>query len=62
MYPAGNELTRKRRVIDSGLDLDVYVNKEPRKVKRWIHEGLTDNMLAELKTNPEAMLQRKQTV
>lgn len=77
--PAGNELPRKRRVFDSGLDLDVYVNgaactscqirsqctrskKEPRKVKRWIHEDLTDKMLTELDDNPEAMLQRKQTV
>lgn len=36
--------------------------KEPRRIKRWIHEHLTEAMLAQLDNEPDAMLVRKQTV
>jgi hypothetical protein len=36
--------------------------KEPRKMRRWIHEADMERMEALLKATPDAMLQRKQTV
>jgi len=36
--------------------------KEPRKMRRWIHEADMEKMEALLKATPDAMLQRKQTV
>ena len=36
--------------------------REPRKMRRWVHEADMEKMEALLKTTPDAMLQRKQTV
>ncbi|MEH6555126.1 transposase, partial [Pseudoalteromonas tetraodonis] len=36
--------------------------KDPRRIRRWVHEILTEEMLQKLKNEPELMLHRKQTV
>lgn len=36
--------------------------KDPRRVRRWVHEALTEGMLNKLENEPELMLHRKQTV
>ena len=36
--------------------------KDPRRIRRWVHEILTEEMLQKLKNQPELMLHRKQTV
>ena len=36
--------------------------KDPRRIRRWVHEVNMEKMEALLKATPDAMLQRKQTV
>ncbi|MCH2056828.1 MAG: transposase, partial [Thalassotalea sp.] len=36
--------------------------REPRRIRRWVNEELTEQMLKKLEDEPELMLHRKQTV
>lgn len=77
--PAGEELQNRMRVLEDGLELDVYFNhtacrdcktrnqcttskRDPRRIRRWIHEAQTDAIQASLEDMPEASILRKQTV
>lgn len=77
--PAGEELQNRMRVLESGLEQDVYFNcfacrdcairakcttskRDPRRMRRWIHEADIDAMQARLDAAPETVVIRKQTV
>jgi transposase len=77
--PAGEVLKNRMRVIESGLEQDVYFNhiacknclirakcttskREPRRMRRWMHETDIEAMQARLDAAPDTPLIRKQTV
>ena len=77
--PAGEVLQNRMRVIESGLEQDVYFNhiackncsirakcttskREPRRMRRWMHEADIEAMQARLDAAPYTPLIRKQTV
>jgi transposase/NACalpha-BTF3-like transcription factor len=77
--PAGEALQNRMRVLESGLEQDVYFNciacrdcairakcttskRDPRRMRRWIHEADIDAMQARLDAAPETVVIRKQTV
>lgn len=77
--PAGEELPKRSRVFDSGLEQDIYANhiacrdckirsqcttskRDPRRMRRWIHEADIEAMQARLDAAPETTVIRKQTV
>tara|TARA_Y100000034_G_scaffold10687_1_gene11186 strand:- start:687 stop:2120 length:1434 start_codon:yes stop_codon:yes gene_type:complete len=77
--PAGNELQNRARVVEKGLELDMYYNhiacrdctirsqctkakREPRRMRRWVHEEIVEKMQARLEAAPETTVIRKQTV
>lgn len=77
--PAKEELQNRMRVIEKGVEQDVYFNgmacksctirakctkskRDPRRMRRWVHEADIDVMQARLDASPETMVIRKQTV
>ncbi|MCG3472150.1 IS1182 family transposase, partial [Xenorhabdus bovienii] len=77
--PAGQSLQKRMRVVEKGVELDVYFNnlacnkcpirsqctkskKEPRRIRRWIHESIIDDMQKRLDEHPEFPVIRKQSV
>ncbi|SIP74622.1 transposase (fragment) [Xenorhabdus innexi] len=79
IFPAGKSLQKRMKVMEKGVELDVYFNnlacnecsirsqcttskKEPRRIRRWIHESIIDDMQKRLDENPEFPVIRKQSV
>ena len=74
--PAGEELTWRFISVEDGMDLHVYWSSactqcsikaqcttgSERRVKRWEHEHVLEEMQARLEANPEKMQLRRQTV
>ncbi|MFT5725556.1 MAG: hypothetical protein ACI9JN_002681, partial [Bacteroidia bacterium] len=77
--PAGEVLQNRMRVIESGLEQDVYFNhiackdgsirakcttskRDPRRMRRWMHESIIEDMQKRLDNNPDIPVLRKQTV
>lgn len=77
--PADKSLQKRMKVMEKGVELDVYFNnlacnecsirsqcttskKEPRRIRRWVHESIIDDMQKRLDENPEFPVTRKQSV
>ena len=74
--PAGEELTWRYISVEDGMDLHVYWSSActrcsikaqcttgpERRIKRWEHEHVLEQMQARLEANPEKMQLRRQTV
>ena len=74
--PAGEELTWRYISVEDGMDLHVYWSSactqcsikaqcttgSERRIKRWEHEHVLEQMQARLEANPEKMQLRRQTV
>jgi transposase len=76
--PAGEVLPRRHHSIEKGMTINVYyaspvvcrdcplkarcTQGKERRVRRWEHEGLLDDMAEDLRQQPDAMRIRAQTV
>lgn len=79
LCPAGNELQNRTRVVEKGVEQDMYFNhiacrdctirsqctkakRDPRRMRRWVHEEVVEKMQQRLEAAPETTVIRKQTV
>jgi len=75
--PANQRLTKRSRIVENGRKVDTYrtsacltclqksqctSSKQSRRMKRWEHENVLDELAARLQSDPETMKLRKQTV